>query len=98
MSDWSDITAGALHTCGIRGTGALYCWGGNLVFQLGDGTPTNRLSPKRITAVADWNLVAAGEYHSCAIRGTGALYCWGHNLHGKLGDGTEDNRSTPTRV
>ena len=106
VADWTTIAAGgeeiAIHTCAIRGAGALYCWGDNFNGQLGDGTQTDHLSPKRITAVDDWTSVAAGgeeeNSHTCAIRGTGALYCWGYNGTGELGDGTGIQRLSPKRI
>ena len=92
--------AGGLHTCAIK-SGALYCWGGNWVGQLGDGTTTDRTTP---TLVADGEMgnsgvtaVAASDYHTCALKG-GQVYCWGSNGVGKLGDGTTTQRTTPTLV
>jgi len=92
--------AGGLHTCAIK-SGALYCWGGNWVGQLGDGTTTDRTTP---TLVADGEMgnsgvtaVAASDYHTCALKG-GQVYCWGSNGVGQLGDGTTTQRTTPTLV
>jgi len=98
FSDWKTVSGGSSHTCGIRGAGALYCWGFNGSGQLGDGTNAKRLTPKRITAVSDWKVVSAGNAHTCGIRGTGALYCWGSNMEGQLGDGTTAPRLSPKRI
>ena len=38
------------HTCGISTDGPLYCWGRNLLGQIGDGTVMNRLSPVTVYA------------------------------------------------
>jgi len=46
---WTSITAGYDHTCALTRDGAAYCWGGNLLGQIGDGTTGLRLVP---TAVA----------------------------------------------
>jgi alpha-tubulin suppressor-like RCC1 family protein len=35
---WSDVSAGAYHTCATRLDHSLWCWGGNMYGQLGDGT------------------------------------------------------------
>lgn len=42
---FSEVSAGATHTCGVTPTGVAYCWGGNQFGQLGDGTTTDRPQP-----------------------------------------------------
>jgi len=44
-SDWIDVGAGSVHTCALRETGDVLCWGGNDVGQLGDGTIVNHAEP-----------------------------------------------------
>lgn len=43
------ISAGGAHTCGVTADGSIYCWGGNAIGQLGDGTQTDRGAPVRVT-------------------------------------------------
>ena len=109
---WTAVSAGAYHTCGIRG-GEVWCWGYNLAGQIGDGSHVSRAVPTRVivagegeagAAPADdedpngsWDIVAAGGYHTCAQRQDG-LWCWGQNLVGQLGLGGGGNRNTPARV
>lgn len=47
---WRSVSAGRGHTCGIDTDGELWCWGRNVVGQLGDGTDVDRPAP---AAVAD---------------------------------------------
>ena len=42
---WFSVSAGDSHTCAIRSTSTLYCWGGNGRGQVGDGTTDDRSSP-----------------------------------------------------
>jgi alpha-tubulin suppressor-like RCC1 family protein len=78
-----DLSAGEGHTCGIRPTGKLECWGAGTddgacaeAFECGQAMPPSG-------AFVD---VAAGSSNSCAIRDDGVFLCWGSNT----GD-----RSTP---
>ncbi len=65
------------------------CWGANPGGQLGDGTTTDRASPKAVTAEVAAGALSAGGAHTCAIgAGTsGALWCWGRGNVGQLGLG-----------
>jgi len=94
------VAAGYGHTCALK-SGQVYCWGRNVVGDLGDGTTTDRTTP---TLVADGAMgnsgvtAIAGSYHTCALKG-GKVYCWGWNGFGQLGDGTTTYyRTTPTLV
>lgn len=96
-SDWVSVSAGGSHTCAIRESGALWCWGRNGYGELGDGTGMGRSTPVAIGASTDWTAVELGDSHSCAVR-AGVLHCWGI-ARGRLGLGsiTEDVWS-PTAV
>jgi len=96
-TDWTFITTGANQAaCGLRGTGDLYCWGGNGLSTLGDGTTTSRLTPTRIGVATGWTSVGVAS-HGCGVR-AGELCCWGYSFAGQLGLGDTNNRNAPTRV
>ena len=63
---FSAVSAGGGHTCGLRETGAVECWGNNDVGQT--DAPAGRFSA-----------VSAGGGHTCGLRETGAVECWGFN-------------------
>lgn len=92
--------AGHFHSCAEGSDGNVYCWGYNVVGQLGDGTTTNRLSPVKVSAPASVTLsrLSAGDYHTCANGSDGQVYCWGRSENGQLGDGSEGDRATPAAV
>ena len=48
ITDAVAITAGDRHTCALRRSGEVVCWGGNTRGQLGDGTTTSRTKPTRV--------------------------------------------------
>jgi alpha-tubulin suppressor-like RCC1 family protein len=98
---FTSITAGYLHTCGLTSAGAAWCWGGNWVGQLGDGTTTNRSTPVAVGEGLSWATVVILEAasHTCAVKLSSQLiYCWGYNSNGQLGDQTTTDRSTPVQA
>lgn len=99
--DWSAVSAGGAHTCGLRDSGHLYCWGLDFSGQLGDGPGGDDLSPVPVEVAggfSDWAAISAGADHTCALRESGQLYCWGRNSHGQLGDDSTVNRDAPVEV
>lgn len=110
MQGWKKISAGVLHTCGIKMDNSLWCWGHNQYGQLGDGTTTTRWTPVPVSGGGEWLDVTArgGMYHSppnywaatCAIKLDGSLHCWGNNEFNALGrsGGAAGNASVPTAV
>lgn len=85
-------------TCGIRSSGALYCWGRNNAYQLGDTSTTDRYVPTLIDSGVSYSQVSAGGAHACGITTAGLIKCWGNNVDGQLGDTTTTNRSAPVPV
>jgi alpha-tubulin suppressor-like RCC1 family protein len=94
------IDAGGDHSCALKTTGALVCWGFNGNGQIGDGTTSNnRPTPVPVTGLSSGvKAVSASNSHSCALTTAGAILCWGHNLNGRVGDGTQTDRLTPVPV
>jgi alpha-tubulin suppressor-like RCC1 family protein len=95
-SSWFKIAAGGQTTCGVRGNGALYCWGGNTYGQLGDGTKNPTSSPKRIAAGITWVDVSVEWDHTCAVASDGQTYCWGQGTQGQLGNDAQVQALTPS--
>lgn len=89
---WAELTGGDEHSCGVDGSGGLWCWGKNEHGELGVDTLDEEIpTPTQLTdPAADWRQVSAGEHHSCSVDWDGRLFCWGSNEHGALGlDGVE---------
>jgi alpha-tubulin suppressor-like RCC1 family protein len=100
FEDWSDVSAGGAHTCGIRHDGKLYCWGGDGSGEVGNGSPSSPVdAPQRIGTFEDWSEVSAGGGHTCGVRRNGKLYCWGYDNKGQVGDGDAAFAAiTPRRI
>ncbi len=107
----SSISSGFGHTCAVRSTGTLYCWGlgsygrsfadGGLSTgggAIGDGTLESRLSPVQVAELGGVVEVDASNGFTCARRVNGAVFCWGRNDQGQVGDGTTLDRARPVRV
>lgn len=92
------VSAGLNHSISLKSDGTLAVWGNNYFGQLGDGTTTDRLTPKALTGLSNVTAVAAGLYHSVALKSDGTVIAWGNNYYGQLGDGTATNRLTPVAV
>jgi alpha-tubulin suppressor-like RCC1 family protein len=94
----SGLAAGVGHSCVLRESGSVECWGANGSGQLGDGTTQDRSSPVTVQGLGDAQEVALGRSHSCARRKSGLVVCWGANDKGQLGSGTEAPSARPIPV
>jgi alpha-tubulin suppressor-like RCC1 family protein len=95
VTGFARLVAGLSHTCALTSTGAAWCWGYNVVGQLGDNSDTDRYTPVEVNlpgGVTGFTSLTAGSYHTCGLSNTGAAYCWGYNEFGQLGT---DNYATP---
>lgn len=90
LADAVAIAVGREHTCALRATGAVVCWGRNSEGEVGLGfassSPVPTPTQASVTGVA---AIAGGGLHTCALLGTGAVTCWGANSVGQLGRGTK---------
>ncbi len=93
------LSAGGSFTCGLIENGAMYCWGFNVVGQLGSGTTTGpeacgagndlpcSTRPVAVVGGLAFASFSVGVNHACGLTATGAAYCWGLNDAGQLGIG-----------
>ncbi|HEY2407453.1 MAG TPA: hypothetical protein VGI10_15690 [Polyangiaceae bacterium] len=100
FADWSAVSVGQGHACGIRAPGTLWCWGRNTDGELaqGAGAAEQIRSPVQVGSDSDFVSVAAGQSGTCAIRRGGALFCAGANTEGSLGTGDTNPRDTLTAI
>ena len=87
LRDATAIGAGGLHTCALRSTGEVSCWGGAETGQIGDGDTFTRVSPVAVASLSDATAIAVGGGHSCALRANREVVCWGGSGAGQIGDG-----------
>ncbi|MNJ94746.1 Regulator of chromosome condensation (RCC1) repeat protein [compost metagenome] len=80
------------HACALLKNNEVYCWGDNIVGELGDGTsgPLKK-TPTRVEGLPNGkkivSLSASSVAHTCVLTEEGRAYCWGYNGSGQLGHG-----------
>jgi alpha-tubulin suppressor-like RCC1 family protein len=96
QSDWTAVSVGGDHTCGLKAGGAAYCWGADQNGQLGVatadatcGTGASKINcgviPERAQPTLKFLSISAGSRHTCGITVSREAYCWGANDQGQIG-------------
>jgi alpha-tubulin suppressor-like RCC1 family protein len=100
-SDWVSVSAGGIHTMGIRRSRTMWAWGSNTNGRLGNNTTATGPSTPVVNAdFNNWALVSSGNTHTTGIRRDGTLWAWGSQSNGQLGNGvtTSTNLLLPTQI
>jgi alpha-tubulin suppressor-like RCC1 family protein len=100
LTDATEVVTGISHTCALRATGEVVCWGADNYAQLGNGpSDTSTSVPTPVSGITNATGLDAGLISTCARLATGQVTCWGDNEYGELGDGSDHNaRPTPVLV
>ena len=94
---FSEISVGDDHACGLTPAGVAYCWGSDSHGKLGtgpDGTASSMPTP--VASGLVFALISAGSEHSCALTAEGRAYCWG--MPALVGSVTASNVTAPVEV
>ena len=67
---FTSVSAGTLHTCGVKADGSVVCWGSD---GYGKSTPPE----------GKFISVSVGYQHSCGLKSGGSVVCWGGNHDGQ---------------
>lgn len=98
--DVTQIAAGELHSCAVKKTGEVYCWGFSYTGAVGNGQsrmntgfgsymiPSATLQPTRVQGLDGIRItqLAASNNSTCGLAATGDVYCWGAGSDYQLGD------------
>ena len=84
----------------VSASGRVYTWGYNASGELGDGTTTSRLTPRRVQLPAGVKVrtARAGGEFALALTTGGKLLAWGYNGFGELGTGSTTDHHKPVWV
>jgi alpha-tubulin suppressor-like RCC1 family protein len=96
--NFSSISAGVKHTCGILTNGSAVCWGNNNYGQLGHGLIKDSFIPVFVKGNYNFSSISAGADFTCGILKNGKSVCWGINTKGQLGDGLVQDSLIPVYV
>lgn len=84
------------HSGAVTRDGSLYMWGSNSFGQLGDGTTTDCLKPKKV--MSGISQVIAGHRKTAVIKKDGSLWVWGYNGNNDLGTGDRNTYTIPVKI
>ncbi|MFA6308975.1 MAG: hypothetical protein WC677_04440 [Clostridia bacterium] len=112
-SDVKAVATGGDHTIALKTNGSVWAWGTNNLYQIGDGTTKNRMTPKQIIkgdvkAIAASSEAEEGLYnvnagrinssYSLALKNDGSLWVWGRSYYNQSGNGIHKIYSKPTKI
>ena len=96
------LSAGGSHTCAIRDTNDVVCWGVGGEGQLGTsarldvgdaaGEMGDSLTPVALGTGRTATALSAGSAHTCAVLDDATTKCWGSGASGRLGSGDTVSR------
>jgi alpha-tubulin suppressor-like RCC1 family protein len=100
LTDAIDIASGLGHTCAVKRTGGVVCWGGGIAGATAMPTGVGSFLPLPVNGIPlpAVEVETHQGLHTCAILQDGSAWCWGANETGQLGDGTITPRFVPTRM
>ena len=109
VGSFSQVSTNTNFSCAIASSGTnagkVYCWGGGLSGQIGNGVSSSVNVPTSVTmpsGVDSFSQVSTNSSFSCALAGSGTnagkVYCWGTGVSGQIGNGANSAVNVPTSV
>lgn len=86
LTDVTQLAVGDRHSCAVRQSGSIACWGSYEPYLISEGIygKTSAI-PVAIDGLEDIVEVAVGSRFTCARDRVGQVYCWGVNTDGVCG-------------
>ncbi len=92
------LEATMFATCGLDGSGAIWCWGKRQDVQGGPNPSVDYLTAAKLDPSGGWSGLSASLFHACAKKADASAWCLGQNADADLGLGDMTFRPTFTRV
>lgn len=94
-----EVATGNGHSCALRDTGTVHCWGRADMGQLGRHASANaHPTSVRVGGVAGATSLVTTALTTCAVLEDETARCWGGNDYGELGAGIDEDRSHLSRT
>ena len=84
LKDVAKITTGGNSACALSNSGEVYCWGENILGQLGNSKKEFYAATTKVD-IPKAKSVALSIGHGCALLRSGKVSCWGVNSGGEVG-------------
>jgi len=92
------IALGVFSSCALLSDRTVWCWGGNDLGQLGDGTLTKRSYAAQVQGLPkSVGKISGAAYRYCALTTDGDAYCWGINDKSQI-DGLSSPVTSARRI
>ncbi len=85
------VATGGFHTCGVKSSGRVECWGDGSYGELGNESEASSDSGVEVHDLSEAVQVGAGDLDACALLASAHVVCWGAGVYGQLGDGGTNN-------
>lgn len=80
LKDVVQIHVGMGHTCAVRKSKDVLCWGYGALGNLGHNSKESSGTPVQVQGVKDVASIASGRFNTCAVTTAGEVYCWGSDV------------------
>lgn len=96
---FTTVTVGDGHTCGLSVSGQAYCWGYGANGRIGNpAAALHNTTPLAVAGDHEFVTLTTGYYHNCALTAAGEAWCWGNNVYGQAGSAAPGVLTSPTAV
>lgn len=94
------ISLGSEHSAALTFEGGLFTWGNGTYGQLGHGSSSNDIAPRKVFELMGVRLtqVSCGRCHTLVVSEIGRVYSFGLNGSGQLGIGSTNTKLLPTTI